>query len=80
MLLFAILTSDNSSSIKGKSISFVDAIKEVTSDSKKFGLRGIFRGQGIGIMKAVISLTMFHQGRIYLTESFKERNEMSNNY
>merc|ERR1719487_583092 len=63
------------SSIQGKSISLVDALKEVAADSKKFGLRGIFRGQGIGIAKAMISLTMFHEGRIWCTEYFKDRNE-----
>jgi hypothetical protein len=47
----------------------------VVKDSKEFGLRGIFRGQGIGIAKAIISLTMFHQGRIFLTESFKDYNK-----
>jgi hypothetical protein len=62
------------SKITGKSISVGEAIKEVMRDSKEFGLRGIFRGQGIGIAKAVLSLTMFHQGRIFLTESFKEHN------
>lgn len=59
------------SSIKGKSIGFSTAIKEVISDSKQFGLRGIFRGQGIGIMKAIISLSTFHEGRLYLTNYFK---------
>ena len=63
------------SSINKKSISLLDACKEVARDSKEFGLRGVFRGQGIGIIKAIISLTMFHQGRIFLTESLKERNE-----
>jgi len=63
------------SSIEGKRITLTEAVKEVVLDSKKFGLRGIFRGQGIGICKAIVSLTMFHQGRIFLTESFKARNE-----
>ena len=63
------------SSIKGKSIGVFDAMKEIVFDSKKFGLRGMFRGQGIGIGKAIVSLTMFHEGRIYLTNSFKDRNE-----
>lgn len=63
------------SSISGKSIGVIDACKEVVKDSKEFGLRGIFRGQGIGIVKAIISLTMFHQGRIYLTDQYKARNE-----
>jgi len=62
------------SSIKNKQINVTDAIKEVVNDSKKFGIKGIFRGQGIGIIKAIVSLTSFHQGRLYLTEYFKNRN------
>lgn len=63
------------SSIKGNSIGVVDAMKEVAADSKKFGLRGIFRGQGIGIVKAIISLTMFHEARLFLMGTFKQSNE-----
>jgi len=62
------------SSIEGKSISTVNAVKEMMADSAKFGLRGIFRGQGIGMVKAVISLTLFHEGRMFLQDSFKESN------
>jgi hypothetical protein len=62
------------SSLQEKRISIGAAIKEVVADSRAFGLRGIFRGQGIGIIKAVISLTMFHEGRIWCTNYFKERN------
>ena len=62
------------SSIDKKSVSINQALKEVITDSKKFGLRGIFRGQGVGMVKAVVSLTMFHQGRIYLTDFFKKNN------
>ena len=62
------------SSISGKSISVTSAIKEVIHDSKTFGLRGVFRGQGIGIMKAIVSLTMFHEGRMFMTEWFREGN------
>jgi len=61
-------------SIQGKSISVVEAVKEVVKDSTKFGLRGVFRGQGIGIAKAVISLTLFHEGRIFLQNTFKNYN------
>jgi len=68
------------SKITGKSIGVVEAIKEVIADSKQFGLRGIFRGQGIGIAKAVLSLTMFHQGRIYLADSFKSYNIANGRY
>jgi len=62
-------------SIEGKRISVVDAVKEVIADSAKFGLRGIFRGQGIGIVKAIISLTTFHEGRLFCMDQFKHRNE-----
>jgi len=62
-------------SIAGKRIGVIDAIKEVAADSAKFGLRGVFRGQGIGIIKAIISLTTFHEGRLYLMDYFKHRNE-----
>ncbi len=63
------------SSINGRSIGVLEATKEMMKDSKQFGLRGVFRGQGIGIAKAIVSLTMFHQGRIYLTDYFRDRNE-----
>jgi len=68
------------SKISGKSIGVTSAIKEVIADSREFGLRGIFRGQGIGIAKAVLSLTMFHQGRIFLTDSFKAYNVRNGRY
>jgi len=55
------------SKIDGKSIGVVQACKEVMRDSKAFGLLGIFRGQDIGISKAVLSLT-FHQGCILIAD------------
>merc|ERR1719331_1324012 len=54
-------------SIKGKSIGIFQALGEIGADMAKFGLSGIFRGQGIGIFKAIISLTLFHEGRLFLT-------------
>jgi len=36
-------------SIQGKSIGVLDACKEMIADSKQFGLRGAFRGQGVYI-------------------------------
>lgn len=62
------------SKISGNSIGVVDAVREVMRDSAQFGMRGIFRGQGIGIMKAVISLTLFHEGRMFLQDAFKQHN------
>jgi len=61
-------------SIKGGSISLPAALKEIGSDMAAFGLAGIFRGQGIGIVKAIISLSLFHEGRLFLTRKLKERN------
>jgi hypothetical protein len=61
-------------SIKGKSISVFEACGEITADMAKFGMAGIFRGQGIGIAKAIVSLTLFHEGRMFLARKFKERN------
>jgi len=62
-------------SIKGKSISVFEACGEMAADMAKFGLSGIFRGQGIGIAKAIVSLTLFHEGRMFLARQFKERNK-----
>lgn len=61
-------------SISGKAIGPIEAVKEMVRDSTQFGLRGIFRGQGIGIAKAVISLSLFHEGRHYLQDAFKNYN------
>eukprot|EP00586_Coscinodiscus_wailesii_P015011 CAMPEP_0172506746 /NCGR_PEP_ID=MMETSP1066-20121228/197865_1 /TAXON_ID=671091 /ORGANISM="Coscinodiscus wailesii, Strain CCMP2513" /LENGTH=316 /DNA_ID=CAMNT_0013283919 /DNA_START=128 /DNA_END=1078 /DNA_ORIENTATION=+ len=63
------------SSIQKKSIGVGEAIGQVIEDSKKFGLRGVFRGQGIGIAKAIVSLTLFHEGRLFLQDGFKGYNE-----
>jgi hypothetical protein len=52
--------------IKDKQIGIVEAIKEFSKDSKMFGMRGLFRGQGMGIVKAIISLSLFHEGRMFV--------------
>merc|ERR1712037_228364 len=62
-------------SIKGSSISLPAALKEIGQDMATFGLTGIFRGQGIGIAKAIVSLTLFHEGRIFLSNQFRKRNK-----
>jgi len=67
-------------SIQGKSIGVLDACKEMIADSKQFGLRGAFRGQGIGIAKAIVSLTLFHEGRLVLQDAFKSYNEKHGHY
>ena len=60
------------SPVTGKAVNIQSAVKEVFLDCKQFGVRGMFRGQGIGIVKAVISLTLFHQGRLWITEGLLE--------
>jgi len=66
-------------SIKGSSISVFEACKEMGADMAKFGLAGVFRGQGIGIAKAIVSLTLFHEGRLWLTRVFKDYNKANGN-
>ena len=68
------------SKIDGKSIGVIEACKEVVNDSKQFGLRGVFRGQGLGIAKGILSLTAFHQGRIWLTDGFRNHNISNGSY
>jgi len=60
--------------VNSKSIGVIEAVKEVAKDSAKFGLRGVFRGQGIGIAKAIISLSLFHEGRLWMQDAFKAYN------
>merc|ERR1711908_188450 len=61
-------------SIKGNSISVFEACKEMGADMAKFGLAGVFRGQGIGIAKAIVSPTLFHEGRMWIAGKFKAYN------
>lgn len=62
------------SSINKNNITLPQAVGELATDMKKFGVSGIFRGQGIGIVKGIVSLTLFHEGRLFLTDSFKKYN------
>jgi len=62
------------SAIGNKSVTLKEALRELAHDSRQFGVRGLFRGQALGIAKAIVSLTMFHQGRLFLTEQFKAHN------
>ena len=63
------------SKIQDKETGLIAALKELGNDMKEFGMRGAFRGQGIGIAKAVLSLTMFHEARIMIENLLKARNE-----
>lgn len=60
--------------IKHESITVMQAIKEMLHDMSSFGMRGIFRGQGIGIAKAIVSLSLFHEGRYFMQDVFRNYN------
>ncbi len=62
-------------SFSGKRIGVVDACKELATDMSKFGMKGIFRGQGLGMAKAIVSLTLFHEGRMFLADKMKLYNQ-----
>ena len=61
-------------SISGKQIGIVDACEELSKDMAQNGMKGVFRGQGIGLAKAIVSLTLFHEGRLFLTRETKRYN------
>jgi hypothetical protein len=63
------------SSMKKKGISLKEALNELVSDSKNFGLKGAFRGQGIGMVKAIISLSLFHEGRMFSEKMIMKANK-----
>jgi hypothetical protein len=43
-------------------------------DMTAFGMRGVFRGQGVGIFKAIISLSLFHEGRHFMQDGCRAYN------
>jgi hypothetical protein len=61
-------------SIKGKSIGVGEALGEMAKDMKLFGLKGVFRGQGTGMAKAIVSLSLFHEGRLFMQDRFRDYN------
>jgi len=65
-------------SIKGKKIGVVEACGEIAKDTAKFGMKGMFRGQGLGMAKAIVSLSLFHEGRLFLTNKTKLYNQKYN--
>lgn len=62
------------SSISGKKIGVIEACKELAKDMHQHGMKGVFRGQGLGIAKAIVSLSLFHEGRLFLTRQTKAYN------
>ena len=41
-------------------------------------MKGIFRGQCLGMAKAIVSLSLFHEGRLFLTKETKIYNSIWN--
>ena len=66
-------------SISGKKIGVVEAVQELSKDMAQNGMKGIFRGQGLGMAKAIVSLSLFHEGRIFLTNGMKKYNGVTVN-
>jgi hypothetical protein len=62
------------SSISGKRIGVVEACQELAKDMAQHGMKGVFRGQGLGLAKAIVSLSLFHEGRLFLTRQAKSYN------
>ncbi|CAM9201315.1 unnamed protein product [Heterosigma akashiwo] len=62
------------SSISGERIGVVQAVKELGNDMAVNGMKGVFRGQGIGMAKAIVSLTLFHEGRMMLAGAARSYN------
>ena len=62
------------SSISGNKIGVIEACKELARDMNQHGMKGIFRGQGLGLAKAIVSLSLFHEGRLFLTRQTKAYN------
>jgi hypothetical protein len=58
-------------SIHSPPITLREALHELKKDVKIFGWKGMFRGQGIGMVKAVISLSLFHEGRMMMEKILK---------
>lgn len=63
-------------SIKDESIKITEAIKELVLDTKKFKLQGFMRGNSLGIAKAILSLSLFHEGRLFMQDRFIEYNNV----
>jgi hypothetical protein len=61
-------------SVNHKRVSVTDAVRELVEDRRRFGLVGVFRGSGIGIVKAIISLSLFHEGRLFCIDRWKDYN------
>ena len=68
-------TTMQTAAIRGKPISTLDAIKILGQDTSKFGMRAPFRGGAMGLLKAVMSLNLFHEFRLIATNYTKRRNE-----
>ncbi len=52
----------------------LETIQLLKLDYQKFGMKGFMRGQTVGIVKAVVHLTIFHQIRLFLIEKTKSYN------
>lgn len=58
-------------SIHSPPITLRESLNELKKDVNMFGWKGMFRGQGIGMIKAIISLSLFHEGRMMMEKLLK---------
>jgi hypothetical protein len=74
--LTRIETMIQTATIKRSAPSLKDCIVSIKQDYNKYGFHGLFRGQGVGIMKAIVHLTIFHQTRMTFIQKTKIWNQL----
>lgn len=62
------------SPIGEKPLSMRTGFLEIYKDTLKYGVPGFFRGQGVGIIRAILSLSIFHEGRMLIEDQFRSNN------
>lgn len=74
--LSRIETMIQTATIKKSAPSLKDCIVSIKQDYKKYGFHGFFRGQGVGMIKAIVHLTTFHQARMMFIQKTKIWNQL----
>lgn len=62
--------------IKKSAPSLKDCIVTIKQDYSKYGFHALFRGQGVGIIRAIVHLTIFHQARMVFIQKTKIWNQL----
>lgn len=56
--------------ISSKSINITQSVKEILTDTRKLSLKGMFHVQRNGLVKPIVSLSLFHESRLFMTDNF----------